>query len=254
MPAPIDHYLHHPSPRLAPQPLSPEPHAEEHFTGNASVRDVVIGMADGLTVPFALAAGISGTIAATSIVVTAGLAEIAAGSIAMGLGGFLAARGEEAHYRSEQAREALEIIEKPDAERREVREMLEHYGLTPDESAIVVNGLERRPEAWRDFMMRFELGLEEPDPKRAFQSAGTIAVAYIVGGMVPLTPYLIYSDAPQTALLVSIVVTLVALALFGWLKGHFTGMSPVKSAVQTVTIGGLAASAAFGIARLIDHR
>ncbi len=229
------------------------PHHEEHFTGNASVRDVVIGMSDGLTVPFALAAGISGAVAATGLVVTAGLAEIAAGSIAMGLGGYLAARSEEEHYRSELAREEREIIEKPDAERREVREILEHYGLTPEESGIVMAGLERRPNAWRDFMMRFELGLEEPDPKRALRSAGTIAGAYIVGGMVPLAPYMLITDDASRALWWSVAVTGIALTAFGWLKGRFTGVSPLKSGVQTVTTGGLAAGAAFLIARLIEH-
>jgi len=228
-------------------------HHEEHFTGNETVRDVVIGMSDGLTVPFALAAGISGAVAATSLVVTAGLAEIAAGSIAMGLGGYLAARGEEEHYHSELRREELEIVEQPEAERREVRELLEQYGLTAEESGIVMNGLERRPEAWCDFMMRFELGLEEPDPKRALRSAATIAGAYIAGGFVPLTPYMIYTNDPARALTISIVVTLMALGAFGWLKGRFTGMSPFKSGLQTVTIGGIAAGAAFAIAKLIQH-
>ncbi len=240
----MDTHLHH---------TGHAPHHEEHFRGNATVRDVVIGMADGLTVPFALAAGISGAVAATSLVVTAGLAEIAAGSIAMGLGGYLAARSEEEHYHSELRREEIEIVEKPDAERREVRDVLEAYGLTPDESALVMTGLERRPEAWRDFMMRFELGLEEPDPKRALRSAVTIAGAYIAGGFVPLAPYMIYTDDGPRALTVSIVVTLIALAIFGWMKGRFTGVSPLKSGLQTVTIGGLAAGAAFGIARLIQH-
>jgi VIT1/CCC1 family predicted Fe2+/Mn2+ transporter len=230
-----------------------EPHHEEHFTGNETVRDVVIGMSDGLTVPFALAAGISGAVAATSLVVTAGLAEIAAGSIAMGLGGYLAARSEEEHYRSELRREEREIVEKPDAERAEVRELLEQYGLTPDESGIVMTGLERRPEAWRDFMMRFELGLEEPDPKRALRSAVTIAGAYIAGGFVPLAPYMIYTNDATRALTISIVVTLIALGAFGWMKGRFTGVSPFKSGLQTMTIGGIAAGAAFGIAKLIER-
>ncbi len=230
-----------------------QPHHEAHFTGSESVRDVVIGMSDGLTVPFALAAGISGAVAATSLVVTAGLAEIAAGSIAMGLGGYLAARSAEEHYHSELAREKQEIIDKPHAERAEVREILEQYGLTEDESVIVMNGLERRPSAWVDFMMRFELGLEAPDPKRAVRSAATIAGAYIVGGFVPLAPYMIYTDTPQRALQISVVVTLIALAAFGWLKGRFTGVSPFKSGLQTVTIGGLAAGAAFTIAKAIQR-
>lgn len=227
-------------------------HQELHFTGSESVRDVVIGMSDGLTVPFALAAGISGAVAATSLVVTAGLAEIAAGSIAMGLGGYLAARSAEEHYHSELAREQQEIVDKPEAERAEVREILERYGLTGDESTMVMNGLERRPSAWVDFMMRFELGLEAPDPKRAVRSAATIASAYIVGGFVPLAPYMIYTDSSQRALQISVVVTLIALAAFGWLKGRFTGVSPLKSGLQTVTIGGLAAGAAFIIAKAIQ--
>ena len=231
-----------------------EPHHEEHFTGNETVRDVVIGMSDGLTVPFALAAGISGAVAATSLVVTAGLAEIAAGSIAMGLGGYLAARSEEEHYRSELRREELEIVEKPDAERAEVRELLEQYGLTTEESGIVMTGLERRPDAWRDFMMRFELGLEEPDPKRALRSAVTIAGAYIAGGFVPLAPYMIYTNDATRALSISIVVTLIALGAFGWMKGRFTGVSPFKSGLQTMMIGGIAAGAAFGLAKAIEHR
>ncbi len=230
-----------------------QPHHEEHFTGNESVRDVVIGMSDGLTVPFALAAGISGAVAATSLVVTAGLAEIAAGSIAMGLGGYLAARSQEEHYHSELKREEREIVEKPEAERREVREVLEAYGLTANESLLVMNGLERRPDAWRDFMMRFELGLEQPDPKRAVRSALTIAGAYIAGGFVPLAPYMIYTNDASRALTVSVIVTMIALAVFGWIKGRFTGVSAFKSGLQTVTIGGLAAGAAFGIARLIER-
>ncbi len=230
-----------------------EPHNEEHFTGNETVRDVVIGMSDGLTVPFALAAGISGAVAATSLVVTAGLAEIAAGSIAMGLGGYLAARSEEEHYRNESRREEIEIVEKPDAERAEVRELLEQYGLTSEESGIVMTGLERRPEAWRDFMMRFELGLEEPDPKRALRSAVTIAGAYIAGGFVPLAPYMIYTNDATRALTISIIVTLIALGAFGWMKGRFTGVSPFRSGLQTMTIGGIAAGAAFGIAKAIEH-
>ena len=228
-------------------------HHEEHFTGSDAVKDVVIGMSDGLTVPFALAAGISGAVAATSLVVTAGLAEIAAGSIAMGLGGYLAARSQEEHYYSELAREEREIVEKPDAERQEVREILEQYGLTQDESNMVMTGLERRPDAWRDFMMRFELGLEAPDPKRALRSAGTIAGAYIVGGFVPLAPYMLIADDAPRALKISVVVTLIALAAFGWLKGKFTGVHPLRSGLQTVTIGGLAAGAAFGIAKMISH-
>jgi VIT1/CCC1 family predicted Fe2+/Mn2+ transporter len=166
------------------------PHVEHHFTGGATVRDVVIGMSDGLTVPFALAAGLSGAVAAARIVVTAGLAEVAAGSIAMGLGGYLAARSDAEHYASELAREEREIVEMPDAEAQEVNQILQSYGVTANDAGVVVRSMRQRPETWRDFMMRFELGLEAPDPKRALRSALTIAASYVVGGLVPLVPYM----------------------------------------------------------------
>ncbi len=226
-------------------------HHEEHFRGSDTVRDVVIGMADGLTVPFALAAGISGAISATRIIVTAGLAEIAAGSIAMGLGGYLAARSAEEHYRNELRREEMEIVQVPETEAAEVAELLGTYGLNVEESTLVVDGLRRRPDAWRDFMMRFELGLEKPDPRRAFASAFTIAASYVVGGLVPLVPYMTCGDA-ATGLRYSSAATLIALAVFGFLKGRFTGVQPWKSAMQTTLIGGLAAAAAFGLAKLIS--
>jgi VIT1/CCC1 family predicted Fe2+/Mn2+ transporter len=226
-------------------------HLERHFTSGEAVRDVVIGMSDGLTVPFALAAGLSGAVASTGIIVTAGLAEIAAGSIAMGLGGYLAARSDAEHYASERVREEMEVRQKPEAEMLEVQQVFTAYGLTVDESAPVVRALSERPTAWVDFMMRFELGLEKPDPRRALTSALTIAAAYVVGGFVPLGPYLVWSSV-TTGLRASVVVTLLALAVFGYVKGHFTGTGPVRSALQTVVIGGLAAAAAFGIARAIS--
>ncbi|MGI8436818.1 MAG: VIT1/CCC1 transporter family protein [Chthoniobacterales bacterium] len=227
------------------------PHIEHHFTAGQSVRDVVIGMADGLTVPFALAAGLTGAIASSHIIITAGLAEIAAGSIAMGLGGFLAARSDAEHYGSELARERLEVIEKPEVEKEEVAEVFIAYGLTKEEAAPVVEALSRRPEAWVDFMMKFELGLEKPEPHRALQSALTIAGAYIVGGLVPLLPYMIEGQA-RTALPISAAVTLLALIVFGAVKGRFTGVSPIRSAWQTALIGSLAATAAFLIASAIS--
>jgi len=226
-------------------------HVERHFTAGERVRDVVIGMSDGLTVPFALAAGLTGAVSATRIIVTAGLAEIAAGSIAMGLGGYLAARSDAEHYASERAREEQEVREKPAAEAAEVRDVFASYGLPAEESAPVVQALTARPTAWVDFMMRFELGLEEPDPKRALTSALTIAGAYVVGGFIPLAPYLVWSSV-TTGLLFSVAVTLLALTVFGYVKGRFTGTRPVRSALQTVIIGGLAAAAAFGIARAIS--
>lgn len=226
-------------------------HVEQHFTSGEIVRDIVIGMSDGLTVPFALAAGLSGAIDSTGIIITAGLAEIAAGSIAMGLGGYLAARSDAEHYASERRNEQREVIEIPDVEKREVSEVFEAYGIAPADSAHVVEALSRDPEKWVDFMMRFELGLEEVPPKRARNSAATIALSYIVGGLVPLSPYIFVESAHQ-ALMVSVVVTLLALLVFGYVKGRFTGAHPIRSGFQTMFIGGLAAAAAFFIARLIS--
>lgn len=227
------------------------PHIEKHFTAGDAVRDVVIGMSDGLTVPFALAAGLTGAISQSHLILTAGFAEIAAGSIAMGLGGYLAARGDAEHYAHEQVREEQEIVTIPEAEAQEVRDIFQTYGLSAEECATVVESLRKRPKDWVAFMMRFELGLEQPDPSRAWKSALTIAVAYIVGGVIPLSAYLIFSDA-HSALRLSVVVTLVALAAFGGIKGRFTGVPVLRSALQTSIIGGLAAAAAFGIARWIS--
>jgi VIT1/CCC1 family predicted Fe2+/Mn2+ transporter len=226
-------------------------HVEKHFTSGNFVRDVVIGMSDGLTVPFALAAGLSGAVQQTRLIVIGGLAEIAAGSIAMGLGGYLAARSDAEHYEQERAREYREIKEIPDEEMAEVSRVFQAYGLTEPESRPVVEALSRRPDAWVDFMMRFELGLEEPDPKRALTSAATIALAYIAGGFIPLSPYMVLASA-WNGLLFSVAVTLVALALFGYIKGRFTGAPPLRSASQTTVIGGLAAAAAFVLARIIS--
>ncbi len=228
-----------------------KPHIEKHFTAGDTVRDIVIGMSDGLTVPFALAAGLTGAISQTHLIVTAGFAEIAAGSIAMGLGGYLAARGDAEHYASEQAREEEEIVTIPDAEAQEVSDIFQTYGLTPAECATVVASLRQRPKDWVSFMMRFELGLERPDPGRAWKSALTIALAYVVGGIIPLSAYLLVSDI-HNALKVSVVVTLAALAVFGGIKGRFTGVPVIRSALQTSVIGGLAAAAAFAIARWIS--
>src|SRR6185436_19576167 len=190
------------------------PHTERHFTAGAVVRDVVIGMSDGLTVPFALAAGLTGGLAnapnPTAIIVTAGLAEIAAGSIAMGLGGYLAAKSDAEHYAKEREREKREVAEIPHEEMREVAEVFQEYGLTEAETWPIVEALRKQPKKWIDFMMRFELGLEKPDPKRAMVSAFTIGGAYALGGFVPLLPYMI-TDKASSALLVSIALTLAAL-------------------------------------------
>jgi vacuolar iron transporter family protein len=226
------------------------PHLEAHFRSSESVRDVVIGMADGLTVPFALAAGLS-AVAATRVIVVAGLAEIAAGSIAMGLGGYLAARSDADHYASERAREEMEVVERPNDERHEVLEILDSYGLTRQQGSLILNAFESNHKVWVDWMMRFELGLEEPDPGRALRSALTIAGAYIAGGLIPLSPYMVASSA-ITALQFSVIATIVALAIFGYVKGRFTGAHPLRSSVQTTLIGGLAAGAAYSIAKLFS--
>lgn len=226
------------------------PHIERHFTSGDVVRDVVIGMADGLTVPFALAAGLSGAVVSTGIIVTAGLAEIVAGSIAMGLGGYLAGRSDAEHYDSEYKREIYEIEHLLDHEKDEVVEILESFGLTRKESVPIVDSLATRPSDFADFMMRFELGLEKPKPKRALKSGLTIAGAYVLGGLIPLMPYILLSEA-HTALKWSVGITVIALFIFGYVKGRFTGSGPIKSAFQTCLIGSLAAAAAFFIARLI---
>ncbi|MEZ4770228.1 MAG: VIT1/CCC1 transporter family protein [Caldilineales bacterium] len=192
----------------------------------------------------------SGAVASTSVVVTAGLAEIAAGSIAMGLGGYLAAQTDREHYESERAREQQETLDVPDVEEDEVAEILRGYGLAEEHVTPVVKAISADRNRWVDFMMRFELGLEKPDPARARTSALTIALAYIAGGLVPLMPYILIPNI-STALLVSVAVTLVALFVFGFVKGHFTGLNPLRSGGQTVLIGGLAAAAAFAIARAI---
>ena len=227
------------------------PHREQHFEATETVRDVVIGLSDGLTVPFALAAGLSGALANGHLVVLAGLAEIAAGSIAMGLGGYLAARGDAEHYGAELKRERDEVVTRPEDEAEEIYEIFERYGVSREAATPVLRELQERPEAYVEFMMRFELGLEEPAAERAYRSAGTIAASYVAGGMVPLLPYMLMADN-GLALRVSVGVTLVALAGFGALKGRLVGTGAGRSAVQTTVIGGIAAGAAYGLARLLN--
>jgi VIT1/CCC1 family predicted Fe2+/Mn2+ transporter len=226
-------------------------HHEQHFQSSDLVRDVVIGMADGLTVPFALAAGLSGAVHATHLIVLAGLAEIAAGSIAMGLGGFLAAQGDAQHYASERLREEREVIERTRDEEEEIYEIFDAYGVGRPDALPVLEALKRNPQAWVDFMMRFELGLEKPQRGRASRSAVTIAVSYIVGGLIPLLPYMLLADG-LAALKVSVVTTLLALLVFGGVKGRLTGTGAWQSSLQTVGIGGVAAGVAFGLARLLS--
>ncbi len=228
------------------------PHIEKHFTASATVRDIVIGMADGLTVPFALAAALSGAVqqGQTFVIIAGGLAEIAAGSIAMGLGGYLAAKTDAEHYATELEREKRETVELPDVERAEVAHVFQKYGLDDATVETIVNAVCSDQKRWIDFMMRFELGLDEPDPRRARVSAWTIALSYVAGGMVPLGPYFLPIDV-HPALFISVCVTLAALFVFGYLKGRFTANRPLRSAWHTVAVGGIAAAAAYVIATLI---
>ena len=231
----IDTHLHH--------------HYEKHFQSSELLTDIVIGMSDGLTVPFALAAGLSGAVSNTQIILTAGIAEIIAGSIAMGLGGFLSGKTEIDHYNAELKREYEETDLYPEVEKAEVREIFAEYGLSDEMQHAVVEQIATDRDKWVNFMMRFELGLEKPDERRARQAAFNIGASYVVGGLVPLSPYFFAADAHQ-GLLWSVVVTLAALLIFGFLKSRVIGQSPVKGALQTAAIGALAAAAAFGVAKL----
>ncbi len=225
-------------------------HSETHFKAGDTVRDVIIGMSDGLTVPFALSAGLSGAVGTSAIVVIAGLAEIVAGSISMGLGGYLAAQSDVDHYASELAREYFEVEKFPQKERDEVSEIFKEYGLVDAEINPILDNFEKNPDQWVSFMMRHELGLEKPYPKRQLVSAGTIAVSYVVGGIVPLSPYFFVSN-PHEAFLISIGLTLCALIAFGYIKSTFIGVNPWKGALRTTIVGALAAGAAYFIGRMI---
>lgn len=225
-------------------------HKEEHFTGTQQIRDVVIGMADGLTVPFALTAGLTGAVASNSIVITAGLAEIIAGSIAMGLGGYMAGVTEYQHYHSEKRREYWEVENLPEKEREEVREILANYGVSDHIQMQVVDDLAKDPDKYVDFMMKFELNLEEPAVNQARNSAMVIAISYIAGGMVPLVSYF-FTQSPIEGLKYSVVITLAALMGFGYFKSKLTGQPAIKGALKTTFIGAVASAAAFAIAKLI---
>ncbi|QIP15412.1 iron transporter [Spirosoma aureum] len=224
-------------------------HHEEHMRSSDLISDIVIGMSDGLTVPFALAAGLSGAVASSSLVVTAGIAEIVAGSIAMGLGGYLAGRTEADHYESERRREIAEVESVPEREKAEVREVFAGMGISPALQTAIADELAKDKVKWVDFMMKYELGLDEPDPNRATKSALTIGLSYVFGGLIPLSPYLLVSH-PHEALLYSCIVTLICLFVFGYFKSQVTGQPPVSGAFKVMFIGALAASAAFGVARL----
>jgi vacuolar iron transporter family protein len=223
---------------------------EEHFESSEKVRDFVIGMSDGLTVPFALAAGLSGAVSSTDIVITAGLAEIAAGSIAMGLGGYLAGRTEIEHYESEERREYDEIINKHEIEIAETKEIFAQYGISEDLQEKIAREMAKKPKQWVDFMMRFELGLERPDKNRAHHSALVIAISYIVGGLIPLSAYF-FTESAQEGLIYSSIITLICLVVFGLVKSKLTGQPLLKGAMRVTLIGAAAATAAFAIAKAI---
>ncbi|MCA8829765.1 VIT1/CCC1 transporter family protein [Hymenobacter pini] len=227
------------------------PHPEEHLTSSAMLQDIVIGLSDGLTVPFALAAGLSGAVQSSGLVITAGLAEIVAGSIAMGLGGYLAGRTEVEHYASELQREYREIDEVPHVERAEVDELLAEMGLSEKTRALALQELTDDRDQWVRFMMKYELGLEKPDPKQAPKSAVTISIAYALGGLIPLSGYF-FTSTPTQGLLWSAVITLVCLLIFGYLKSRLTGQPPVLGALKMAGTGALAAGAAFLVARQFE--
>ncbi|HEY4335771.1 MAG TPA: VIT1/CCC1 transporter family protein [Puia sp.] len=228
-------------------------HTEQHMRSSEILTDIVIGMSDGLTVPFALAAGLSGAVsqAHLNLIWIAGLAEIAAGSIAMGLGGYLAGKTEVDHYNSELKREYDEVEKVPEREKEEVREFFSGLGLSPEVQAQAVEEMTQDKEKWVDFMMKYELGLDKPDPRRARKSAFNIGISYIVGGFIPLSPYFFVADG-ITGLRISAVITLCCLFIFGYFKSKMTGVNPLAGAVRVMVIGALAAGCAFGVARLIQ--
>ena len=233
----MDTHLHH--------------HPEEHLHSSAMLTDVVIGMSDGLTVPFALAAGLSGAVDTTDIIVVAGIAEIAAGSIAMGLGGYLSGKTEQDHYNSELKREYYEVEHLRHREMEETREFFANIGLSEDLQMKAAEEIAKDRDKWVDFMMKYELGLDKPDPKRALKSALNIGLSYAVGGLVPLSPYF-FTEDPMVALKFSLVITLVCLFVFGWGKSKMTGVHPFWGAIRVTLIGALAAAAAFGVARIFE--
>lgn len=215
------------------------------------LRDIVIGMSDGLTVPFALAAGLSGAVSATNIIIIAGIAEIAAGSIAMGLGGYLAGKTEIDHYNSELKREYDEVEKVPQKEKEEVKEFFQNLGLSEEVQQQAVAEMTKDKKVWVDFMMKYELGLDKPDPARARRSAFNIGISYIVGGIIPLSPYFFAADG-ITGLKFSAVITLICLFIFGFFKSRITGINAWWGAIRVTLIGAAAAGCAFGIAKLIE--
>ncbi len=227
-------------------------HNEEHFSGGAMVRDIVIGMSDGLTVPFALAAGLTGASLGNAVIVTAGLAEIVAGSIAMGLGGYLAGKTEIDHYKSELKREYYEVDHFPEKEKQEIRDVFAEYGLSEQSTETIVEELAKDKDKWVNFMMRYELGLDQPDINRARQSALTIGISYIIGGIVPLSTYFpVFSSNAHDGFVYSCIITAICLFVFGFFKTKIIGQPPLMGAIKTLFIGALAAGSAYLIANLI---
>ena len=227
-------------------------HVESHLKSSDLLRDVVIGMSDGLTVPFALAAGLSGAVDNSSIIVIAGIAEIAAGSIAMGLGGYLAGKTEQDHYRSEVKREYDEVENLRHKEIEETKEFFANIGLSPEIQDKATEEIAKDKDRWVDFMMKYELGLEKPDPKRATKSALNIGVSYIIGGIIPLSPYFFIAKSSD-ALKYSVIATLICLFVFGYFKSRITGVNAIWGAIRVTMIGALAAGAAFAVAKLFEH-
>ncbi len=226
-------------------------HIESHLKSSDLLRDVVIGMSDGLTVPFALAAGLSGAVDQSSIIVIAGIAEIAAGSIAMGLGGYLAGKTEQDHYSSEVKREYDEVENLRHKEIEETKEFFANIGLSPALQDQATAEIAQDKDLWVDFMMKYELGLDKPDPKRATKSALNIGLSYIAGGIIPLSPYFFIADSTE-ALKISVIATLVCLFVFGYFKSKITGVNPLWGAIKVTLIGAIAAAAAFGVAKLFE--
>jgi VIT1/CCC1 family predicted Fe2+/Mn2+ transporter len=227
-----------------------EIYQEQHLKSSEFITDIVIGMSDGLTVPFALAAGLSGAVDSNTIVITAGIAEIVAGCIAMGLGGYLAGKTEQEHYESELKREHFEVENYHQKEIDEVKEIFADYGIDAETQEHIAQQLAKDKDKWVDFMMKFELGLEKPHPNRARNSALTIGLAYVVGGFLPLSAYF-FTHSPKEGLLVSAIITTLCLFVFGFFKAKVTGQPPIKGALKVTAIGLVAAAAAFGIAKLV---
>ena len=228
-------------------------HQEGHLKQPTVLKDIIIGLSDGITVPFALTAGISGAGISNHIIITAGIAEICAGAIAMGLGGYLAGKTEEDHYYHEMHREFSEIKTVPEVEKQEVRDALAYYGLSKDIQDKAADELSKNEKQWVEFMMHNELRLEEPEAGRAMSSARNIALSYIVGGTIPLLGY-VFTDLPQTGLRDSSIFTILCLLLFGYFKSRLTGQNPFIGALKTTGIGILAAASAFSIAFWFNHK